>query len=101
MILRCYIVSSSSSWMLSVSVPVVVDLTIEIIMRTGRAPYPITLSPYPIVQWSESEISLLICFHGSPSRIRTDATNVKGWRPRPLDDGGLAVPTGFEPVFPA
>lgn len=89
MILRCYIVSSSSSWMLSVGVLVVVDLAVLTVMGTDRAPYPIPLSPYPVVQRSESEISLFIRFHGSPNRIRTGAANLKGWCPRPLDDGGM------------
>ena len=26
--------------------------------------------------------------HGTPDRIRTGVTTLKGWDPRPLDDGG-------------
>ena len=38
---------------------------------------------------------------GSPDRIRTGVTALRGRRPRPLDDGAVHIPTGMKrPVGP-
>ena len=42
-----------------------------------------------------------LAFRGSPDRIRTGVTALRGRRPRPLDDGAVHIPTGMKsPVGP-
>src|SRR5919197_671826 len=36
---------------------------------------------------------------GGPNGIRTRASTLRGWHPRPLDDGAAGAP-GFEPGLP-
>ncbi len=38
---------------------------------------------------------------GTPDRIRTGVTTLKGWDPRPLDDGGAAASTRPRAGYPS